>query len=448
MAMMNSRKQPALAPNLWYKPWPYLLAAGIFGTLSGVLYWSSFNPNASFWASELCIDPWLTAKETAVLFTLLLVLAVSPSFRIAAISALAWIRNIGTSKVAQMKLSGTDGKHVWATLGYLRFLLAFIVLASHVDNVFFANKGTRWTEPVHAFGGFSAVLGFFVISGFSIASSINREASHYAKRRFFRIAPVYWLAFFFSFVPYLLFGWTLHLGGGATSQLPGISSLILNAAFLQTILVLPFDAFGQSWSLTAEIVYYTLAPWFNRLKLPALVFLAAFSSYCYLHHSGPGYYAEMYGRGILCLAWFWIAGFIFWKYRRFAWAAVLLVVPATLLTPADGVSSQPFGWIVVLVATLLLVSAGNIKLPQWAISLGNLAGGVSYPLYLLHRQMLYIAYCALTPHLARSISSVLGTVGCIILAWIVYALLDEPIQRWAKKTNTQSLPAKPAVETP
>jgi peptidoglycan/LPS O-acetylase OafA/YrhL len=86
-----------------------------------------------------------------------------------------------------MKLKAVEINN-WALLGGLRFFLAFIVLTAHLG--WYLPK----SDPFLKFDKFSpvvAVLGFLLISGFSIAASLNASPKGYYFRRFIRIFPLY-----------------------------------------------------------------------------------------------------------------------------------------------------------------------------------------------------------------------------------------------------------------
>ena len=84
--------------------------------------------------------------------------------------------------------------------GFLRLLFASLVIISHTPALL--DDGSR--DPlVLLFGGFSlghtAVLGFFIISGFLITGSYNNSSNlqSYLKKRVARIYPAYIVAFLF-----------------------------------------------------------------------------------------------------------------------------------------------------------------------------------------------------------------------------------------------------------
>jgi peptidoglycan/LPS O-acetylase OafA/YrhL len=61
---------------------------------------------------------------------------------------------------------------LWPLLGGVRFLLALIVVGTHL--IFFSPP-CEWSHGLLNLSGFAAVLGFLIISGFSIAASYEKS---------------------------------------------------------------------------------------------------------------------------------------------------------------------------------------------------------------------------------------------------------------------------------
>ena len=76
----------------------------------------------------------------------------------------------------------------FAIIGAYRFFLAMVVCCGHVSSMINPND---WTYYALWLNQGSATFGFFVISGYTIAYSLNAGARGYVKWRFSRIYPVY-----------------------------------------------------------------------------------------------------------------------------------------------------------------------------------------------------------------------------------------------------------------
>lgn len=89
----------------------------------------------------------------------------------------------------------------WPVLGGLRFFLAWVVLCSHLRHSVPAGD---LLMSFQNFNNFSAVLGFLLISGFSIAHSVSKATEGFYRRRFIRVYPLYLAAIIISIIPFFL----------------------------------------------------------------------------------------------------------------------------------------------------------------------------------------------------------------------------------------------------
>lgn len=82
----------------------------------------------------------------------------------------------------------------WAALAGARFILSVVVLMCLLSIV---ARGSV-SDIFEQFNAFSAVIAFFLISGYSIRLSIARDQSGYFARRFWRIYPIYAASLLFA----------------------------------------------------------------------------------------------------------------------------------------------------------------------------------------------------------------------------------------------------------
>ena len=174
-------------------------------------------------------------------------------------------------------MSRASGETSWEGIALLRFFLAWVVFAGHL-NLF--TPEPSWLGAFDQFGGKAAVIGFLLVSGFSIASSIERQGEGFFRRRFLRIYPLYFTAIVFGFALEI---WT---GGqvtapGRTFEALGWPTALGNLIFAQTFAVKPLGFDGPVWSLAIEVFYYALAPVFLLLERKWLLGIAVVSMVCY-----------------------------------------------------------------------------------------------------------------------------------------------------------------------
>jgi peptidoglycan/LPS O-acetylase OafA/YrhL len=177
-------------------------------------------------------------------------------------------------------------------LDLVRLVAAFVVLLTHVWPLMFPARPLPWP-------GHSAVVVFFVLSGFVISHAARPELGlrGYALHRIARIYPVLLAAALLS----LAIGWTVgvNIMGYGSSRGSDLFDIGVNLLFLgQSWMDLPMPYVGTVWSLDYEVWYYVLfALWMYRPN-PLLLAVAA----------------AMAGPKILLLLPVWLLGV--WLHRR------------------------------------------------------------------------------------------------------------------------------------
>ena len=126
----------------------------------------------------------------------------------------------------------------WSALAFARFLLASIVAVNHLAG--YCELGALSWIP--KFGAFEAILGFLLISGYSVTSSYKAKPNGFLARRLFRLYPVYLT----SIVLTIFIGYTIQ-----DAPIPSLTSLIINTLFLNQLLT-NSSLVGPAWSLSLE----------------------------------------------------------------------------------------------------------------------------------------------------------------------------------------------------
>ncbi len=139
----------------------------------------------------------------------------------------------------------------WSLLAIARFVLAFIVMVGHIEYLHYAPLGALWW--VSPLGAFQAVLGFLLISGFSIGASYGKE-------------PVGFL----SSAPCasILFISGLSLACVATPPALSAGTLIQNLLFTEPAHHRTRRWSRPAWSLALEVWLYCLTPWLGACEPP------------------------------------------------------------------------------------------------------------------------------------------------------------------------------------
>ncbi|MFP9117053.1 acyltransferase family protein [Flavobacterium sp. RNTU_13] len=319
----------------------------------------------------------------------------------------------------------------WEILALTRFILAAIVIVNHLTD--YTDVGClNWFKKL---GAFEAILGFLLISGFSIGKSIQRNKENYFLRRIKRIYPVYLASILF-----------LVGVAGLKTDFSSIIYFIFNLLFLNHIFTAT-SFVGPAWTLATEVWLYTLAPFFLKLSQKALIGIiagsfAAFAIYTAgrtLYH-WPYFSGTSYGINLILLAFIWVAGFVLATHpesKSITKIIALLFVGHIVLSFAiQGAYRIKHNEIQLLINTdlpeyilksicllfsyIVVVRNNTIKEPgHVANRVFNFLGNISYPLYLTHitSYELMVKYFHINNRFALILAS-------ILISSIVYYIFD------------------------
>jgi peptidoglycan/LPS O-acetylase OafA/YrhL len=320
----------------------------------------------------------------------------------------------------------------WDYLSLTRFLLAFVVMASHFTG-YIEDIGVL--HYIQLFGSLEAILGFLLISGFSIGHSILRNKEQYFYRRAQRIYPVYLASMVLN---YILFPEAL------SPEFIGI--IFLNVIFLNQ-LITATSYVGPAWSLSLEVWLYALAPILVKASYRVLLILIYTSFILYTIYTGgrtlfhwPYHSASMYGINLFTLSYIWIIGFALAVFKehfekiKLHIALIFIghfVLVFLIQTAYRFKNHQMLEYIEVDLFSFLLrgiclfliyfVILYNHKLPTLSITskkVFNFLGNISYPLYLVHFSI--IQYCIHQNYT----NWLVITLTCLTTACFMYLSID------------------------
>jgi peptidoglycan/LPS O-acetylase OafA/YrhL len=188
----------------------------------------------------------------------------------------------------------------WSVLAAIRFLLASIVAIAHLGD--FTQIGRLGF--VRRFGTFEAILGFLLISGYSISASYAKQPGGFLYRRILRLYPVYLAALVLTYVAFVVL----------KVPPPGPVLLLVNVLFLNQLVTI--NSFvGPAWTLSLEFWLYCLTPFFMSLSSRRTRFLVFASLTCYVIYTMlrtlahmPYYSGVGFGLNLILLSFIWIAG--------------------------------------------------------------------------------------------------------------------------------------------
>lgn len=326
-----------------------------------------------------------------------------------------------------------------ATLDLLRLAAALAVVAFHYlfrGSVGEKFLGSEYPEAAsYAIYGYLGVNLFFLISGFVIAwSAEERTWREFAIARFARIYPAFIICMSITFTVLYMSGDPLL---GVTLPQYG-ANLVMFAPFLNQ----PFVD-GAYWSIILEVIFYgwialaLMTGVYTRWKLElaaAWLVIAVINEY-------------FIGSGILRILFIteyaplFVAGMVVhhvmihgWSIRAAGLAAASFVLSSALLRVGQIWMQEHYGVSVPfidLVAANVVIHGlliGGVALGPYLRSspLTLMLGGLTYPLYLLHQNIGYVAINALAPDLGRWAAVASVTFAMLALSWIVWRFAEKP----------------------
>jgi peptidoglycan/LPS O-acetylase OafA/YrhL len=269
-------------------------------------------------------------------------------------------------------------------LAGLRFALAAVVVSSHL--VWFVGFDNP-LGGLRPFGPCPAVLGFLFVSGYSIAHSVSRRPAGFYRRRVLRIYPMYLLAIGLSLVPFALSRGRTIFCHQIQFDPPSPRNVAINVAMLQTFVGKPLGSDGVVWTLAVEVACYAAAPLLYRAGAGVSLLLAGCSAAAFaaFPRMRLAHYQELsYGLPLALLAWAWLGGFVFYRYRTHVAAAVVLVGGAAAMVSVNRVYNEAWGIATTAAAAAVVALAPTVPVPPRAIAPLAFLGDLSYPMYLVH----------------------------------------------------------------
>lgn len=330
-----------------------------------------------------------------------------------------------------------------ATLDLLRLVAALAVVFFHyffrgaaADG--YLDAGYPLVAPFAIYGYLGVNL-FFLISGFVIAwSAEDRPWQTFAVARFARLYP--------GFLVCMAISWIV-LAAAAHPAIPfSVKQFIANIVIFSPALGEPFVD-GVYWSIVLEIIFYgwvtvaVFAGVFSRLKLPLVT---GWLALCALNefYIGSGAlrllfvteFGPLFAGGIL-------VHHIFAKGRSteaLMLLAASFLLSCNMMTIGQGWMQNHYGVSVPLpqlvAANLamhaLLIAAVLLRERVTPTPLILMIGGLTYPLYLLHQNIGYVAINTLTPRLGSWIAALATIQLMLLLSWTVWRFVERPARRW------------------
>lgn len=294
---------------------------------------------------------------------------------------------------------------------------------------------------------------FFVLSGFVIASSVERAEmswrylGRFGLRRSIRLDPPLWATIG---IEVLLVKISLMLFPSLATPLPTLGQLAANVTYTQMMLGIP-DIVPVFWSLTYEVQFYlVLVGGKIALHLAQLPKSVKFAIGAVMYAYSLAVWIELLPTvltGLFIDRWFQFAlGIAAWttfqkQMRGWQFASLLAVTCAALLIryPTDARALTTL----VSVSTSIALAGVGLTGRMGSVLSGpviQFLGRISYSLYLIHLSVgwrfISLVKMKMGPELGPVVATgaFLGGIGLSILAaWIMHALIEAPSIRLARR---------------
>ncbi len=307
-------------------------------------------------------------------------------------------------------------KSNWPFLSVVRLTLSFIVLQAH-SGAFYERvpHGGNW-------GPVGAVIAFFVISGYSIAHSLQRDGDvgRFYSRRAIRIMPEVIVGWIIAVAAFAHAGPVIQTGVTAFELPETLQEMFPHLLPVWSWLFSSPSWNPALWSLGIEALYYIVAPILPRVPLRAVwgAAVASFALFCYIVVSGGRFVVN----DLLCgyaYFWFWAAGYLLAVspsngLRLF----ISFGIPALWFWASDA-TGYPSNAALIL-GCAAVVHQSEIRIPERFHAAANWLGNYSYSIYALHFPM-WLALFAFTPirewWIGIPAVLVISAAICVVLDW-------------------------------
>lgn len=337
----------------------------------------------------------------------------------------------------------------------LRALAVLLVFLIHSGGFGLRELGTVGNSLVDH--GRYGVTMFFVLSAFSMCLSVKEGFEgqpvswlRYGLRRFFRIAPLF----------YLLMIWLFVMGPGLGHYDPAS----VTAHFTFAMMVLPQyanDMIGVEWSIAVEMAFYLLFPllviWQHNRRFQvgaALLAVILISQGDRVAGLLGATFAENRGHNLLLHVYPFLLGY--WAFRlvrsgwhnrlpALAWAGLALALPLYSILQGEDPLSGPLMALATVCLLFVIQSERGSKLLGHPV-LSHI-GKVSYSIYLLHTLMIghfrYHEWGTAT----GMFTALMATIGLATLTFHFIEVPGQKLGRWLGQKLTTGK-AAPPPQTP
>lgn len=331
------------------------------------------------------------------------------------------------------------------TLDFFRAIAAIFVVLYHYISRYDILYGHS-KEPFLNFEfGSMFVSMFFILSGFLIVKTIERENNicKFLVNRLIRLWPTFVIALSITSV-------VLYFGGQVfVDRIPTLKQYILNLTmFPDYIGSTPVD--GAYWTLPIEITFYCIMAATiifkrkNKIKFVCILWSIISLAITVLSFATDIFVVKALKILLITdFAHLFITGmifFIYYKEREYKepWKYICLLIAIINQYLVFGLEYTIF-YLLETIIFALTVIFGVIKIPKW---LNNNAvtfvAKISYPLYLIHQMIGYVIINKIEQNgFTNEIYMIVPIAISLILAYLLNKFVELPIIKWYKQRNNK-----------
>lgn len=265
------------------------------------------------------------------------------------------------------------------------------------------------------FGAIGVSL-FFILSGFLMASAMDKNISPYKFliKRFNRIFPAYWIVIILTTLIYNYIGY----------KDISLTQFVMNFFMIQDVFYGSKHIDGVFWSILIEIKFYILCFFiivFNQYKNIKYIFLIMFV-FSILAVLSRIYLNKDIGFGIFLYFSIMLNGMLFYKFINNNEKTFLYVQPIYILylfivsNYVYGKSSYSYAWVIAIILFLLFY---KFKFKSKILSFFAI---ISYSLYLVHQNLSYLIMDYFYQKIY--IGLIIAFFISILLSFILYQLVE------------------------
>lgn len=345
--------------------------------------------------------------------------------------------------------------HKIRSLNALRGIAALLVA---IDHIILLSSGCTPDSALFYFATFLGSFGvgsFFLLSGFVIYLSLEKTNSlEFLWHRILRVYPVIIVAVALRLASQIMMG-------QRELDLPTIKLFLLNISLFGNMFI---DGGSNIepivWSLAIEVKFYILMALIfalsrSPLRIPVVPMLFAVAIGLGIAGrfapplASPATVDWALAVSSLPILFIGTAACLYYRniigLNKFLGMSVLLLLAFSFVPLTDNVSfAKNFAaWILAGILFWACLFSGRVQTlfdHRWLM----LLGAISYPLYAIHTAVIE-AVIRLNHGSGPSALFLRGIILALLAAWVLHRLIENPVQRWAKKSASRNLPVTEKV---